>query len=96
MNDFIKEYEKIKEIKKQIEKLKKEQIEYMTNGEMKYIREKCVGNKSITTNELFRYSKAFEISEKIINLQFELSDKKEKIKNTVEKIKEILREIKRG
>lgn len=96
MNDFIKEYEKIKELKKQIEKLKKEQIKYMTNDEMKYTRQKCIDNKSITTNELFRYSKSFEISEKIINLQFELSDKKEEIKNTIEEIKEILREIKRG
>lgn len=93
MKYLIEEYKKIKELEKKIKELEKEKIKYMTNDEMRYIRQKCIDNRSLTTNELFRYSKAFEISEKIMNLKLELSDQKETMKNNYEKTKEILKEI---
>lgn len=88
MSSIIDKIDKIKMIEIKIKDLKKEKIGYMTNDEMRYIRDKLIKEKTITTNDLMRYSKSFSIEEEIIKLEFEKDNLKTEIKNDISKIKE--------
>lgn len=88
MNNIIDKIELVKKIDMRIKIYQDEKLSFMTNGEMSFIRQKCIDNKSITKNELMRYSRAVSAEEKIMDLKIEKYNILKEIKQEVNNLKE--------
>lgn len=88
MNNIIDKIELVKKIDMRIKIYQDEKLSFMTNGEMSFIRQKCIDNKSITKNELMRYSRAVSAEEKIFDLKIEKYNILKEIKQEVNNLKE--------
>lgn len=87
MKDLI---NKINKIDKKIKDYEEERKQYMSKGEMEYIREKCTNNKPISVSELTRYSKSFYCNSNIINLNIEKGYLITELKIEIENIKKYI------
>lgn len=61
----------------------------MPDGEMEYIREKCVKGEPISKEQLLRYAKTYEIKNKLFKLDIENIELKEQIRRYIKLMKDI-------
>ena len=90
MESIINKLREIKRIEKRILEYKQDKIDFMTNGEMEYLRIKCDKNQPISKNELNRYARAVGASEKVLDLEIERDCLKKELNKEIKVLKCIL------